>query len=117
MPQISEKIRWMSTTVLTAFGQVMRQRSALTGMLFVVAIACNSWLMLCGAILGNVAAHLGAMLLRSDRETTAAGICGFNGTLVGIVLSVLLTRALQLLVLFAPYNHQQVVFGVIAGFG
>lgn len=64
----------------------MLQQNALTGLLFVVAIACNSLLMLCGALLGNIAANAGAMLLRGDSESIAAGMYGFNGTLVGIAV-------------------------------
>lgn len=86
LPQLFEQMRRLSALVLTGFGQVMLQQNALTGLLFVVAIACNSWLMLCAALLGNIAANVGSLLLRSDTDAMAAGMYGFNGTLVGIAV-------------------------------
>ena len=86
MPQVLEKTRQLVTIALTGFGQVMLQQNALTGLLFIAAIACNSWLMLCGALLGNVSANVVAMLFRNSSDAIAAGMYGFNGTLVGIAI-------------------------------
>lgn len=75
-----------TTTILRGVGQVMLQNNALTGLLFLVGIFYNSWLMGLGAIAGNMIGTLSARLLKYSDEDIKNGLYGFNGTLVGIAL-------------------------------
>lgn len=70
--------------VLRGIGQVFFQENALTGACFVLGIAVNSPLMAFGALLGATLGTATARLAKFDPGETAAGIYGFNATLVGI---------------------------------
>lgn len=72
------------TIILRGVGQVMLQNNALTGLLFLVGIFYNSWLMGLGALLGNIASTVSARLLKYPAEDIKNGLYGFNGTLVGV---------------------------------
>lgn len=65
-----------------SFGQIMLQgESVLTGGLFLVAIACNSWRMALGALVASVLS-LGAMCLPSvSTEAINSGLYGYNSIL------------------------------------
>lgn len=73
-------------TTLRGVGQVMLQNNALTGLLFLVGIFYNSWLMGLGAIAGNIISTTSAKLLKYSDEDIKNGLYGFNGTLVGIAI-------------------------------
>ncbi len=70
--------------VLRGVGQVFFQENALTGLLFVVGIACGSPLMAAGAIVGSAVGTALAWALKFDEGELKGGIYGFNPTLVGI---------------------------------
>jgi urea transporter len=70
--------------VFRGIGQVFFQENALTGALFLLGIALSSPLMAAGAIVGSAIGTATAWALRFDRSEVAAGIYGFNATLVGI---------------------------------
>jgi urea transporter len=72
--------------VLRGVGQVMLQNNAATGLLFLVGIFYNSWLMGLGAIIGNVVSTVSALIFKYPKEDIDNGLYGFNGTLVGIAL-------------------------------
>lgn len=77
---------WTHAT-LTGIGQVMLQRSAWTGALFLVGIGWHSRVMLVGALLGTVVGMLTARVLRlTSPSEWQQGLYGFNGALVGIVV-------------------------------
>ncbi len=69
---------------LRGIGQVFFQENALAGLLFVVGIAVSSPRMAVGAVVGVAIGTATAWALRFDRSEVAAGIYGFNATLVGI---------------------------------
>lgn len=69
---------------LRGVGQVFFQENALTGFIFLLAIAINSPLMAAGAAVGTVIGAITAAVLKFDDSETAAGIFGFNAVLVGI---------------------------------
>lgn len=73
-------------TILRGVGQVMLQNNALTGLLFLVGIFYNSWLMGLGAIAGNIISTISAKFLKYSEEDIRNGLYGFNGTLVGIAI-------------------------------
>jgi urea transporter len=70
--------------VFRGIGQVFFQENALTGVLFFLGIAVSSPPMAAGAIAGAVIGTAAAWALKFDRSEVAAGIYGFNATLVGI---------------------------------
>ena len=72
------------SSYLRGFGQIMLQANALTGLLFLVAIAINSWVMLLGALLGGLSGWAAARLLGYERLDIENGLYGFNAALVGI---------------------------------
>ena len=80
---------------LRGVGQVMFQDNPLTGLIFLVAIAWGSFaagapsIFLAG-VLGLVAATLAGLWLRVDEATLRAGLCGYNGVLVGLALATFL---------------------------
>jgi urea transporter len=76
---------------LRGIGQVMFQDNPLTGLLFLVAVASGSFsagapYIVFGGVLGLVAATLAGFWLRVDDATLRAGLCGYNGVLVGLAL-------------------------------
>ncbi len=64
----------------------MFQNNSYTGLLFLIGIACNSWLFALAALVGTMVSTLTAMVLRTDRALLRDGLFGFNGGLVGIGL-------------------------------
>jgi urea transporter len=77
---IPEPIR----AVLRGIGQVFFQENALTGACFALGIAASSPLMALGALVGSALGTATARLAKFDPGEVAAGIYGFNPTLVGI---------------------------------
>ncbi|NLX18801.1 MAG: urea transporter [Desulfobulbus sp.] len=73
--------------LLNGFGQIMLQRSARAGFLFIAGIWAHSWVMALGAVLGALTGSITAYLCRCRPEDIRAGLYGFNGCLVGIALS------------------------------
>jgi urea transporter len=70
--------------VFRGIGQIFFQENALTGACFALGIALNSPLMGAGAVIGSAIGAATARTLGFDRTETAAGIYGFNSSLVGI---------------------------------
>lgn len=73
-------------SILRGIGQVMFQNNSYTGILFLIGIFYNSWLLGLGAILGTVISTLSAKLLRYSNREIEDGLYGFNGTLTGIAV-------------------------------
>lgn len=73
-------------TILRGVGQVMFQNNAITGLLFLIGIFYNSWIMGIGAILGNVVSTFTSYLFKYSKDEIENGLYGFNGTLVGIAI-------------------------------
>lgn len=76
---------------LRGAGQVFFMDNALTGLLFLAAIAYASfvsgnWATAAGAVIALIVATLTAVLLRCDRPSINSGLFGFNGILIGIAL-------------------------------
>lgn len=69
---------------LRGVGQVFFQDNALTGACFLLGIAANSPIMALGGAAGAAVGTGLARLARFDPDEEAAGIFGFNATLVGI---------------------------------
>lgn len=84
-------------------GQVMFQNNALSGVLMLIGIGCNSMIMCFFALLGTIISTLTAIALKYDRENIENGLYGFNGTLVAIAVPC-----------FMPINIWSVLIMVIA---
>jgi urea transporter len=89
--EASSVLRFLDV-ILRGVGQVMFQDNPLSGALFLAAIAWGSFAagvpqVLVGGLLAVVVATLTAQWLRVDRAALHAGLCGFNGVLVGLALA------------------------------
>lgn len=67
-------------------GQVMLQANAITGLLFLIGIFYNSWLLGIAALAGTIVSTVTAWALKYSNEDIKNGLYGFNGALVGIAL-------------------------------
>lgn len=77
----------LAKTTLRGIGQIMLQNNAVTGLIFLIGIFVNSWVMGVGAILGVLSGTLFAKLMKYDDKEIADGLYGFNAALVGIALT------------------------------
>ncbi|XP_020948165.1 urea transporter 1 isoform X5 [Sus scrofa] len=83
-PQVLQFIDW----ILRGISQVMFISNPISGILILVGLLVqNPWLALNGCV-GTVVSTLTALLLSQDRSTIAAGLHGYNATLVGILMAV-----------------------------
>ena len=80
-------------------GQVMFQNNAVSGLLMLVGIACNSWLLALLALLGNFVGTVTAFFSGYSKEDIEDGLYGFNGTLVGIAVGVFMEPGVASLLL------------------
>lgn len=72
--------------ILRGFGQVMLQNNPVTGLLFLIGIFYNSWVMGLGALIGVFTSTIAAFILNYKKQDIHDGLYGFNGVLVGISL-------------------------------
>jgi len=70
--------------ILRGIGQVMFQNNIYSGLLFLIGIFYNSWLLGIAALLGTIISTGTAKLLKYPKEDLQNGLYGFNGTLTGI---------------------------------
>lgn len=75
-------------TLLLGFSQVFLLQSALSGVLILAGLFCNSWQLALLALLGCLVSRAVASLWRDTKSEIADGLYGFNGTLVGIAIGV-----------------------------
>ncbi len=71
-------------------GQIMFQNNAFSGLLMLIGIACNSWILAILALAGNIVSLFTAILAKYPQKDIHDGLYGFNGTLVGIAVGVFL---------------------------
>lgn len=81
---------------LRSIGQVMFQNNPMTGILFLIAIACGSYeagvpQVAVAGILAVIVSNLTAQWLRVDLQSLHSGLYGFNGILVGLALATFLS--------------------------
>jgi urea transporter len=74
------------STLLRGMSNIMLQKNVATGLLFLIGIFYNSWIMGLGAVLGLLFGTLTAFVLNYKREDILDGYYGFNGALVGVAL-------------------------------
>ena len=83
MSPVNQLIPNFIHSFLCSFSQIMLQRSAVTGLLFIVGIGINSPTMLFGATTAVISALLVAQLFQFNTYAISNGLYGFNAALVG----------------------------------
>uniref|UniRef100_P97689-2 Isoform 2 of Urea transporter 1 n=1 Tax=Rattus norvegicus TaxID=10116 RepID=P97689-2 len=74
--------------ILRGISQVVFVSNPISGILILAGLLVqNPWWALCGCV-GTVVSTLTALLLSQDRSAIAAGLQGYNATLVGILMAV-----------------------------
>ncbi|CBL45040.1 Urea transporter [gamma proteobacterium HdN1] len=73
-----------SLTTLRGLGQIMFQRNAATGLLFLIGIAANSLLMALAALAGSIGGAEYARYRKFSSQDISDGLYGFNAALVAI---------------------------------
>lgn len=73
-------------TILRGIGQVMFQNNVYSGILFLIGIFYNSWLLGLAALFGTIISTSTARILKYSKEDINNGLYGFNGTLTGIAV-------------------------------
>ncbi|XP_055478922.1 urea transporter 1 isoform X2 [Psammomys obesus] len=83
-PVVLQFVDW----ILRGISQVVFVSNPISGILILVGLLVqNPWWALCGSV-GTVVSTLTALLLSQDRSAIAAGLQGYNATLVGILMAV-----------------------------
>ncbi|MFZ6046690.1 urea transporter [Pseudomonas sp. CR3202] len=98
LPLRPEVRNWASAQ-LNGFSQIFLQRHPGCGALILLAIAVGAPSLLGGALLGGATAWLTAVRRRYAREDIEAGLYGYNGVLLGLLLSVRFEPSLYLALL------------------
>lgn len=73
-------------TIFRGVGQVMFQNNVYSGILFLIGIFYNSWLLGLAALIGTLTSTITAQILKYSKEDIKNGLYGFNGTLTGIAM-------------------------------
>lgn len=73
-------------TILRGIGQVMFQNNSYSGILFLIGIFYNSWLLGLAALFGTIISTITAQVFKFSKEDIQNGLYGFNGTLTGIAV-------------------------------
>lgn len=93
------EVRSWASAQLNGFSQIFLQRHPGCGALILFAIAVGAPSLLGGALLGGATAWLTAVRRRYAREDIEAGFYGYNGVLLGLLLSVRFEPSLYLALL------------------
>jgi len=72
--------------VFRGISQVFLLNNVTTGILFLVGIFYNSWIMGIGAIIGVFVGTFTALLLKYDKNDIEQGLYGYNSALVGLAI-------------------------------
>lgn len=75
-------------TILRGIGQIMFQNNIYSGLLFLIGIFYNSWLLGLAALLSTIISTAVAQILKYPKEDIENGLYGFNGALTGIAVFV-----------------------------
>ncbi|MDH4560015.1 urea transporter [Pseudomonas sp. BN411] len=93
------EVRSWASAQLNGFSQIFLQRHPGCGALILLAIAVGAPSLLGGALLGGATAWLTAVRRRYAPEDIEAGLYGYNGVLLGLLLSVRFEPSLYLALL------------------
>lgn len=87
MPENKQHFNLIIAPLLKGMGQILLQKSSLSGLLILIGICCGSLLMGLAAIIGVSIGTVIAWLLKYDNETINDGMYGFSATLVAVALA------------------------------
>lgn len=87
------RLPWLPVAVLNGFSQIFLVVNPTCGALVLLALGLGSPSLLAGGLLGNLAGTLSAWHMRYDRADIGAGLYGYNGALLGLLLTLLLGPA------------------------
>ncbi|WP_271393060.1 urea transporter [Aequorivita sinensis] len=73
-------------SILRGIGQVIFQNNIYSGILFIIGIFYNSWIMGLAALIGTIISTITAQSLKYSEDDIKNGLYGFNGTLTGIAV-------------------------------
>ncbi|WP_460786717.1 urea transporter [Microbulbifer echini] len=80
------KVRYFLISLFRGISQVILQKNALSGVLFLFGVAVNSTIMALGITLGVITATACACTLHYPAKQIEEGRFGYNGALVGVVI-------------------------------
>lgn len=80
----------LPAALINGFSQIFLQAHAACGLLIVLAIAVQSPALLAGALVGALAGTLGAAALGRARTDIDSGLYGYNATLLGLLIVLML---------------------------
>lgn len=83
VPSLQQSLRQIASQLLVQVAQIHFQRSALTGLVMLAALASVSRWAAAGAAAASVTALITARLLRQDGAAAWAGLFGYNASLTG----------------------------------
>lgn len=72
--------------IFRGIGQVMFQNNMYSGIIFTIAIFCNSWILGTAALSGTLISTSAARIFKYRKEDIENGLYGFNGALTGIAV-------------------------------
>ncbi|MCO6059579.1 urea transporter [Pseudomonas sp. MOB-449] len=93
------EVRSWASAQLNGFSQIFLQRNPASGALILLAIAVGAPQLLGGALLGGASSWLTAVRRRYAPEDIEAGLYGYNGVLLGLLLSARFEPSLYLALL------------------
>jgi len=96
---VNQFARSFSSSLLCSFSQIMLQKNAATGLLFIVAIGMSSPIMLLGSTIAVLSALFVAQLLQYEPEAIHSGLYGYNAALAGAAIFLFLPVSLFSLML------------------
>lgn len=73
-------------SIIRGIGQVMFQNNIYSGILFLVGVFFNSWLLGLAALIGTIISTGTAQILGYSKDDIQNGLYGFNGILTGIAV-------------------------------
>ncbi|TXD49444.1 urea transporter [Polaribacter sp. IC073] len=82
-----KKIKQFSVINLKGIAQIMLQENAITGLLFLLGVLYNSWLMAIGLVIATITGSVsGYLLSKKNHKALNQGLYGFNAALIGIII-------------------------------
>ncbi|AWF81368.1 hypothetical protein BTJ40_11370 [Microbulbifer sp. A4B17] len=96
---ILTKLKYCLVSIFRGISQVILQKNALSGFLFLLGVALNSAAMALGVILGVTTATICASILNYPVKQIEDGLFGYNGALIGVVIFLLYAPSLMTVLL------------------
>ncbi|WP_444908267.1 urea transporter [Microbulbifer sp. SSSA008] len=92
---ITTKLGNCLVSIFRGISQVILQRNALSGFLFILGVTVNSITMAIGVVIGVITATACANILNYPVKQIEDGLFGYNGALIGVVIFLLYAPSLM----------------------